>query len=90
MFVLSSPCPGCTPSANLPQRFYSEDVLLLSLVDEHGNVDGLSGGTDTPACLGIFEKDPRGAGNGEAGGAGQHPPSIRVRADREVSSVDLV
>ncbi|CAM9331224.1 unnamed protein product, partial [Sphacelaria rigidula] len=38
--------------------YYNEDVLLLSLVDEHGNVDGSSSGMDTPACLGIFEKDP--------------------------------
>ncbi|CAN0583323.1 unnamed protein product, partial [Ectocarpus sp. 12 AP-2014] len=67
-------------------RFAHDDVLLLSLVKPsdgpavggHVGGDGGSAATTT-ACLGLFDKEPRGAARGPAGMPGSGRSSVRAK-----------
>lgn len=71
----------CRSASSVPRRFFNDDVLMLKLAGEDGNSRSASGpaGNEAPACLGIFDKEPRAAQAQRAdGGRSDNRPSMRV------------
>lgn len=61
--------------------FFHDDILLLSLVAAGTEGDSASVDSGTTACLGIFDKEPRGSSaHGAAGPTGGNRSSLRVCA----------